>query len=59
MMKRLHNILTILHFACTAIKFVCIEPKIEVTWSREGKQVQLAIAFTNHLFDSEQEVSRQ
>jgi hypothetical protein len=52
-MKRLRNVLTLLEFTLRATLLIFLEPKTTVTWSREGKQVNLSVRFYNHLSDTE------
>lgn len=52
-MKRLRNVSIILEFALRAILVCFQEPKTDVTWSREGKQINFSIRIYNHLSDNE------
>lgn len=52
-MKRLRNTLIIVEFALRAISLLWQEPKVAVTWSRGGKQLNLTVNVYNHLLDDE------
>jgi hypothetical protein len=44
-----------MEFALRAILLLWREPKMAVTWKREGKQLSLSVNIYNHLFDDEVE----